>query len=67
MNLMKFYNDTCNIDADYAANLRNKETEFKNNTGTRKGIYTVMLTTWGITGKHASGLVTQSLTMDCLF
>jgi uncharacterized protein len=64
---MKFYNDTCNIDADYAANLRNKETEFKNDTRTRKGIYTVMLTTWGISGKHAMGLVTQSLTMECLF
>lgn len=64
---MKFYNNICNIDADYAANLRNKEAEFINEKGTRKGINTVMITTWGISGKHATGLVTQSLTLDCLF
>ena len=64
---LKFYNDTCTIDSDYAAKLRNKETQFKNVTKTKKGVNTVMLTTWGISGTPAIGLVTQSLTIDCLF
>lgn len=64
---IKFYNDTFKIDANYANNLRNKETHFRTETSTRKGINTVMLTTWGITGKHAVGLVTNSLTKECLF
>jgi len=64
---IKFYNDTFVVDANYADRLRNKETQLKSETNTRKGINTVMLTTWGITGKHAIGLVTNSLTKECLF
>lgn len=64
---IKFYNDTCKIEANYADSLRNKETQFRTETSTRKGINTVMVTTWGITGKHAVGLVTNSLTKECLF
>ena len=64
---IKFYNDKCIIDSDYADKLRNKETQFKTDTGTRKGVNTVMVTTWGITGTHGVGLVTKSLTKDCLF
>jgi len=69
MNLceIKFYNDTFTIDSNYADSLRNKETQLRAATGTRKGMNTVMLTTWGITGKHAVGLVTNSLTKECLF
>lgn len=64
---IKFYNSTFSVDADYASSLRNKEAAFKAQTGTRKSISTVMLTTWGIQGKHATGLVTKSLTQECLF
>jgi AAA+ ATPase superfamily predicted ATPase len=64
---IKFYNDVFTIDSGYAAKLRNKETQFQTDTKTRKGISTVMLTTWGITGTHRIGLVTKSLTMECLF
>lgn len=64
---IKFYNDTFSVDANYASSLRNKETQFKTGTGTRKGINTIMLTTWGIQGKHATGLVTNSLTQECLY
>lgn len=64
---MKFYKDTCIIDANYASSLRNKETQFRAETSTKKGINTVMVTTWGTTGKHAVGLVANSLTMECLF
>lgn len=64
---IKFYNDTFNITADYAAKLRNKETEFKTNTKTRKGINTVMVSTFGTSGVHAVGLVTQSIGVEGLF
>jgi AAA+ ATPase superfamily predicted ATPase len=64
---IKFYNDVFTVDKDYAAKLRNKETQYKKDTKTKKGINTVMLTTWGTKGTHAIGLVTQSITMDCLF
>lgn len=64
---IKFYNSTFSVDANCANNLRNKEVQFKNSTKTKKGINTITLTTWGIEGKHAKGLVTNSLTIDCLF
>ena len=64
---IKFYNSTFSVDANYASSLRNKETQFKEETGTKKGINTIMLTTWGIQGKHATGLVIKSLTQECLF
>lgn len=64
---IKFYNDKFQIGENYANTLRRKETQFKTVTGTKKGVHTIMLTTWGIEGKHAIGLVTKSLTMECLF
>jgi AAA+ ATPase superfamily predicted ATPase len=64
---IKFYNDTFQLDAEYAERLRRKAAQFKLSTGTKKGLNTIMLTTWGITGKHAIGLVTESLTKECLF
>lgn len=64
---IKFYNNTFTVDANYAQKLRAKEAEYRNETGTKKGITTVMLTTWGIQGKHATGIVSKSLTKECLF
>ena len=64
---IKFYNSIFNVDANYASKLRSKESEFKLDTGTRKGITTVMISTWGVQGKHATGLVSKSLTQECLF
>jgi len=64
---IKFYNSVFSLDASYADSLRNKETQYRKDTGTKKGITTVMLTTWGIQGKHATGIVTKSLTQECLF
>ncbi len=64
---IKFYNDEFTVDSDYASKLRNKETQFKTDTKSRKGINTIMMTTWGTKGKHGVGLVTNSITMDCLF
>lgn len=64
---IKFYNDEFTIDSEYAAQLRKKETQYQSDTKTKKGIHTVMMTTWGTKGKHGVGLVTKNLTMDCLF
>lgn len=64
---LKFYSDSFLIDGEYASRLRNKETQFKNETKTRKGINTVMISTWGTRGTHSIGLVSKSITMDCLF
>ncbi len=64
---IKFYHSSFSVDANYAINLRNKETQYKLETGTKKGVNTIMLTTWGIQGKYATGLVAKSLTQECLF
>jgi hypothetical protein len=64
---IKFYNDLFNLDEAYASELRKKESVFRSSSRTRKGINTIMLTTWGITGNHAVGLVTNSLNQACLF
>jgi len=64
---IKFYNDTFLIDSNYAAKLRKKETQYKKETKTRKGVNTIMITTWGTKGTPGIGLVTRSLTMECLF
>lgn len=64
---IKFYNGSFTVDENCARNLRNKEMQFRTETNTRKGVNTIMLTTWGIEGKHAKGLVTNSLTHECLF
>lgn len=64
---LKFANDEYTISADYAKNLRNKETEFRKATKTKKGLYTTMVTTWGVKGVHSVGLVTKDITMDFLF
>lgn len=64
---IKFYTDKFSIDKEYANKLRNKETQFKNDTKTKKGINTVMITTWGTKGTHGIGLVTNDITMDCFF
>lgn len=64
---IKFYNDTFTISAEYAAKLRSKESEFRDYTKTKKGIQTVIISTWGAKGVHATGLITHNLTHDCLF
>lgn len=65
---IKFYNSEFSLDAEYLAKLRNKETHFKEATKTRKGIYTVMLTTWGLQkNQYSKAIVTSDLTMHCLF
>jgi len=65
---IKFYNDDFSLDATYLERLRNKESQFKLSTKTKKGIYTVMITPWGVnSNKYSQAIVTNSLTMKCLF
>lgn len=65
---IKFYNDEFSIDAGYLQKLRKKESQFKLSTGTRKSIYTVIVSTWGIkTNQYSKAIVSKNLTMNCLF
>ena len=65
---IKFYNDEYSIDADYLDSLRNKENQFRVATKTKKGIYTTMITTWGVkTNQYSKAIVSNNLTMHCLF
>ncbi len=65
---IKFHNDEFSIDGDCLKKLRKKESEFRSSTGIKKGICTVMVTTWGLShNQYSQAIVTSSLTMDCLF
>lgn len=65
---IKFYNDELSIDANYLQKLRNKENQFRESTNTKKGIYTVMITTWGVkSNQYSQAIIVDSLTMACLF
>jgi hypothetical protein len=56
------------MDQGYLDRLRNKETQFRISRKTKKGIYTSMLTTWGINPNlYSKAIVSKSLTMQCLF
>jgi hypothetical protein len=65
---IKFYNDEFLLDATYLQKLRNKENQFRASTKTKKGFYTVMITTWGVkSNQYSQAIVATSLTMKCLF
>lgn len=65
---IKFYNEEFALDQGYLDRLRNKENQFRISSKTKKGIYTSMLTTWGIkTNQYSKAIVSKSLTMRCLF
>ncbi len=65
---IKFYNDEFSIDETYLQKLRKKESEFRLSTGTKKSIYTVMISTWGLNqNQYSQAIITKNLTMKCLF
>ena len=65
---IKFYNDEFSLDATYLKKLRNKENQFRTSTKTKKGVYTVFISTWGIkSNQYSQAIVTNSLTMKSLF
>jgi len=70
MNLceMKFYNAPYTIDKNYYLNLKNKISEIKKDTNTRKNIFITMLTTYGLNeNEYSKELVQNSLDIDTLF
>jgi hypothetical protein len=65
---MKFSESEFAVDADYAKKLRQKKDVFKNVTKTRKTIFTTMITTFGIIeNSHSRDIISNELTMECLF
>ena len=65
---IKFYNDQFIVDKAYLKKLRNKENQFRASIKTRKGIYTVMITTWELkSNQYSQAVVMQNITMDSLF
>ena len=65
---IKFYNDEFSLTAEYLKKLRNKEAEFKLSTKTKKGIYTVMITTWGVKrNQYSKAILANNITMKSLF
>ncbi len=65
---MKFYEDKFTIDKKYAATLRQKATIFKQQTGTRKQLFWVMIAPFGIQkNEHSIGLVDTVIQGEQLF
>ncbi len=65
---IKFANSEFVIDARYAAELRNKVEVFKRITGTRKNIFLILITPFGLAkNQYATEPVTNEVTMESLF
>ena len=64
---IKFSNSEYTITKDYDIKLRNKINEFREATKTRKALWLVMLTTYGLKNSPYNGLVQKSITSDIFF
>ena len=64
---MKFSEQPYTISKDYEEKLRNRMAIFKEDTKTRKGLVTTMVTTYGILKGIHSGIVQSEVLMDDLF
>jgi uncharacterized protein len=65
---VKFYNDELVLTKEDADNLRRKKSIFRHVTGTKKQIFMVLITTFGlIKNKHSLGLIDNELDMNALF
>jgi len=65
---VKFYNDELILTKVEADNLRRKKSVFRHVSGTKKQIFIVLITTFGLIGnKHSLGLVDNALDMNALF
>ena len=65
---IKFYNKECFISKEYALALKRKMDVFQDSTQTRKQLFMVLITTFGLrANEHSLGLVDQVLTIDDLF
>jgi len=65
---IKFSNKQFTISKSYFENLSKKMSIFKKRTKTRKQLFLIFITTFGLAdNKYSSGIVSRSLTMDDLF
>ncbi len=65
---MKFYNGIFAINKPEYENIKNKVTQFKEGTKTRKNVFVALITTYGVLeNANSLEIITNSLTMDCLF
>ena len=65
---IKFYNDEITLTKKNADDLRRKRRVFKNATKTKKQVFIVLITTYGLVqNKYSLGLVDNVLGMDELF
>lgn len=65
---VKFYNDTFSINKTYADNLRQKRRVFKNISKTKKQLFFILISTFGLkSNTYSMDLIAQSLTLDDLF
>ena len=64
----KFYDDEYVVTKAYAEELRRKRARFRTYTGTKKQLFWVLLTPFGLRqNRHSTGLVDTVLTLDALF
>ena len=65
---IKYHNEPFAISKDYAEKLRNKLSVFREATGTRKQLFLILISTFGLKeNQHSVGLIAQALNMDDLF
>ncbi len=65
---IKYYNVPFTVTQDYADTLRYKKACFQEQTGTRKSLFTTMISSYGITSNpHALASIDAAVTMDILF
>lgn len=65
---IKFYADTFALDRQQAHDLQRKVSLFRQQTGTKKQLFLVLITVHGLQqNEHSIGLVDQQLTVDDLF
>lgn len=64
---MKFCGGEYEIDAQEARNLAERAEVFRRQTGTRKGVRTVLVTTYGVKRNLHAGMVQSEITLNDLF
>lgn len=65
---IKFYTEPFTLTKAYADQLRSKMAIFRRSTQTRKQLFWVLLTTFGLNAnQHSLGLITKTLTIEDLF
>src|SRR5690606_24176759 len=65
---MKFNTGKFSIDKKYAESLRQKDSLFRQYSGTRKSIFLTAITTFGVQDNlHKTGLIQNEVIMDAFF